>query len=129
MALVSASMPSMRLPSSAAKRGMKWRAGAGAVDALPPLGGEAGDEVADELRHVLKPLAQWGHPDGEHVQPVIEVLAEAAFIDEADQILIGRRDQAEIDLGRVLGADGIDVAVLQGAQQLHLSVERQLPDL
>ena len=105
------------------------RVGVDAVDALALLGGEAGDEVADELRHVLKPLAQWGHPDGEHVQPVIEILAEAALIDEADQILSGRRDQAEIDLGRVPGADRIDVAVLQGAQQLHLSVERQLPDL
>ena len=40
------------------------------------------------------------HPDGEHVQPVIEVLAEAALVDEIDQVLIGGRDQAEIDLDR-----------------------------
>ena len=32
-------------------------------------------------------------------------------------------------LDRALGADGIDLAVLQGAEQLHLHVERQLADL
>ena len=29
----------------------------------------------------------------------------------------------------MLAADGIDLAVLQGAQQLHLGVERQFADL
>ena len=101
-------MPSMCFPSSAAKRAMK---------------------SADELGHVLEAFAQGGHPDGEHVEPVIEVLAEASLLHEADQILVGRRDQPEVDLDRVLGADGIDLALLQRTQQLHLRIERELADL
>ena len=100
-----------------------------AVDPLAFLGGEARHEVAHQLRHVLEPLAQRRHPDREDVQPVVEVLAEAAFADQADQIPVGRRDQPEVDLDLVLAADRIDLAVLQGAQQLHLGVERQLADL
>ena len=85
--------------------------------------------MADELGHVVEALAQGRHPDGEDVQPIIEILAEAAVVDQIDQVLIGGRDQPDIDLDRLLAADGIDLAVLQGAQQLDLGFERQFADL
>ena len=114
-------------PGIALKHGEGLRVDA--VDVLSLFRGEAGDEAADELGHVLEAFAQGGHPDGEDVEPVIEVLAEAPLLHEADQILVGRRDQPEVDLDRVLGADGIDLALLQRTQQLHLRIERELADL
>src|SRR5581483_3518754 len=91
--------------------------------------GEAGEEVQGELGHILQPLAQRRHPDREDVEAVVEILAELAVLDQLDHVAVGGRDQAEVDLDRLLGADGVDLALLQGAQQLHLRVERQLPDL
>ena len=101
-------MPVMRLPSSAAKRARKCCASSGTS---------------------LEALAQRRHPDREHVEAVVEVLAELAVLDQLDHVAVGRRDQAEVDLDRLLGADRIDLAFLQRAQQLHLRVERQLADL
>ena len=93
------------------------------------FGGEARGEMAHQLGDVLAPLAQRRHADREDVQPVVEVLAEVALLDQVDQVAVGRRDQAEVDADRTVGADRIDLAVLQRAQQLHLDVERQLADL
>ena len=70
-----------------------------------------------------------GSLDGEDVQPVIEVFAEAALGHLLGQIAVGGRDDAHVDLDRALGADRIDLALLQRAQQLDLHVERQLADL
>ena len=70
-----------------------------------------------------------GTRDREDVEAVIEVLAEAALLDEVEQALVGRRDQADVDLHGFLRADRIDLALLDGAQELDLRVERQLADL
>src|SRR5712691_7181520 len=89
-------------PRIALKHGERVRLDA--VDALTLLGGEAGNEVTDELGHILEPLAQGRNPYGEDVQSVIKVLAETAVADEVDQILIGGRDEPDVDLDRALGA-------------------------
>ena len=73
--------------------------------------------------------AQRRNRDREHVEAVEQVLAELAALDEFDQVLVRRRDEPEIDLDRALGADGVDLALLQRAQQLHLRIERQFADL
>ena len=74
------------------------------------------------------PLAQGRHVDGKHVEAIIEIFAEAAFLRQLGQVPVGGRDDAHIDLHRALGADGIDFAFLQHAQQFHLHVERQFAD-
>ena len=99
------------------------------VDAPTLFGGEPRQEMQRQLGHILEPVAHRRHPDREDVQPVVEVLAEPAVLDELDHVAVGRRDQAEIDLHRLLGADRIDLALLQGPQQLDLRVERQFADL
>ena len=76
-----------------------------AVDALSFLGGEAGNEMADEFRHVVKAIAQRRNPDGEDVEAVVEVLAQAPLPHEINQVLVGRPDQPDIDLDGVLGAE------------------------
>ena len=63
------------------------------------------------------------------VEAVIEILAEAAGLDLLDQPLVGRGDDADVDLARVARADRLDLARLQHAQQLDLRLERHLADL
>ena len=40
-----------------------------------------------------------------------------------------RRNEPDVDLDGRTAADRVDLAVLHGAQQLHLHVERQIADL
>jgi hypothetical protein len=77
---------------------------------------------------VFLALAQRRRFDGEYVEAIIEVFAEGVVGDELRQILVGRADDADIDLRRALAADRIDFAFLQHAQQFHLHVERQFAD-
>src|SRR6202021_4072319 len=67
--------------------------------------------------------------DREDVKPVIEILAKQPRTRTIREIAIGRRNDADVDLRRALGADGIDLSFLQRAQQLDLHVEAKLADL
>ena len=70
-----------------------------------------------------------GSSIGIDVQPIVEVLAEAALGHLLGQVAVGGRDDAHVHPRRPLGADRVDLALLQRAQQLDLHVERQLADL
>ena len=87
------------------------------------------EEQPRQLRQILEAIAQRRHPDRNDVDPVVEILAEAAFLHRALEIDVGRRDQAEVGLDRFRAADPFDLAFLDRAQQLRLQVEPQIADL
>src|SRR5690606_939720 len=66
---------------------------------------------------------------GDDVQPVVEVLAEAAVVHLAAQVAVGGGDDAHVDPLRLDAADRLDLAVLQGAQQDRLQAGVHLADL
>ena len=82
------------------------------------------EKVIGQQQQVGLPLAQRRHEDREHVQPVVEVLAERAFRDGLLEVLVGRGDQAHVRLQRLSAAEALVFALLQHAQQLHLRRER-----
>jgi hypothetical protein len=63
-------------------------------------------------RDVLGPLPQRRHVDGEDVEAVVEVLAEAALSDLVCQVTIGRGDNAHVDLDRPGAAEPLELAFL-----------------
>ena len=63
------------------------------------------------------------------VEPVIEILAEAAGGDLVGEAPVGGGDDADVDRLGDAAADPLDLAGLERAQQLDLGVERQLADL
>ena len=69
---------------------------------------------------VLGPLAKCGNAQIDHVQPIEQILAERAVLDRFGQVAVGGGDDADIDLDRLGAADAIDLAFLDGAQQLGL---------
>ena len=69
------------------------------------------------------------HPDRNHVEPVVEVLAERSFLHRLLQVDVGRGNQPEVGLDRVRAADALDLALLDGAQQLRLQLVPQVADL
>ncbi len=63
------------------------------------------------------------------MKPVEQILAEAALLDVCDQVPIGRGNETNVDLDRFARSDRLDLAFLNGAQQLDLGRHRQFTDL
>jgi hypothetical protein len=89
----------------------------------------AADEVVDQQRHVVQVLAQRRRADRDHVQAVVEVLAEAAGGDLLLEVAVGGGDHPHVDPHRALRADRLDLAVLQHPQHLGLGAGRHVADL
>src|SRR5918996_2446030 len=86
-------------------------------------------EVLDKRRDVLLALAERGHVDVDHVQPVVEVLAELPVVNPLGEVAVRRRDHADVDLDRHVRSDPLELALLENAQQLGLRAERHLANL
>ena len=78
---------------------------------------------------VAPPLAQGRDAQGDHVQPVVEVLAEAAARGRIAEIDLGRRDHAQVEPPPFVGAERLDLAGLEHAQELDLDRRRAGLDL
>ena len=100
-------------------------------DRLPrqPLALGLAQEGAREIRHVLEPLAQRRQADRHDVEAVEEILAEAALVDQRAQVLVRRRDDADVGGLQLAPADAGELALLQDAEQPRLGVERHVADL
>ena len=73
-------------------------------------------------------VAQRRQRDRNHVQPVVEVLAERPFLHQLAQVGVGRGDDAGVELDRPRLADALDLALLQRPQQLRLQRQRHQAD-
>ena len=87
------------------------------------------DEVIDEQRDVFGPLAERRHGDREHIQPVPQVRPEPARAHLLVEDPVRGCDESHVGLQRHVAPDALEFAVLDGAQQLGLQVERQFADL
>src|SRR6266498_2153610 len=63
------------------------------------------EEVLDERRDVLLAIAERRHVDVDHVEPVVEVVAELRLLDLLLQILVRRDDDPDVHLDRQVRAD------------------------
>jgi hypothetical protein len=75
------------------------------------------------------PRAQRRRGQGIHVQTMEESGAKAAGAHLCGQIAIGSSQHAYVHLERAVGAHALDLALLQGAQELRLHGHGQLADL
>ncbi len=86
-------------------------------------------EVLDQQRDVAAPLAERRQGDGHDVEPVEEVLAEAALAHHRLEIAVGGGEHPHIDAEGLLAAHALDRALLERAQQLRLQLRRHVADL
>ena len=100
-----------------------------ALDVLAELDVVAAEEEPRQLRQILDAIAQRRHPDRDHVEPVVQVLAEPPFLDRLLEIDVGGGDESEIRLDRMRAADALDLFLLDRAQQLGLQLVAQIADL
>ncbi len=105
------------------------------------VGREFGRRLAAAQRHVLAqrfdqrgniraPLAQWRHAQRQHVEAVVAGLrGSCPSPHQRRQVARGGGDHARIEGHELVGAQRLDLAFLQRAQQLGLQAERHVADL
>ena len=77
-------------------------------------------EVLGQGQDIARPLAQRRQLQVHDVEAVEQVLAERALLHRHREVAVGGGDDPDIDLHRLGAADPVDLALLQGAQQLGL---------
>ena len=93
------------------------------------LGVEPPQEFIGERDEVALALAQRRQEDRHDADAVVEIGAKLAALDRVLKVLVGRADEAHVDLDRPHAADPFEFAFLQNAQQLDLEARRNVADL
>src|SRR5262245_21898434 len=86
-------------------------------------------EMVDEEGDRVLALAQRRERDRHHVEPVVEVLAEAPVGDRLLEVAVRGRDDPGVDAHVALAAEPRELPVLQHLEQLGLQVRVHLADL
>ena len=86
-------------------------------------------KCCDEQRDVAACARAAAAAHRHDVEPVEQILAEAAARDLLLEVAVGRGDEAHVDVDRLDAADALELALLQRAQQLDLHLDRDLADL
>ncbi len=85
--------------------------------------------MVGQRRDVARPLAQRRDAQADHVEAEVQVLAEAAGGDLCRQVAVRGGEDAHVDAHRAAAAEAVDLALLDGAQQLGLQAGVHLADL
>ena len=79
--------------------------------------------------NVGETIAQRWHPQHVHIEPIIEVLAEATLGDFLLEIAVRRGHDARVHVDRLVAAQARDFPFFEHTQQLGLRRGRQIADL
>src|SRR6266849_6684445 len=100
-----------------------------AADPLADALGVAMGEVFDEQGDIGPTVAEGGHVQGEHVEPIEEVRAEGAVGDGGVEIAIRGGDHAHVYADGRAPTDPLEFALLQHAEQHDLGLGGEFADL
>jgi hypothetical protein len=92
------------------------------------FGFHAFEDVRREQRDIAAPLAQGGDAKGDDIETEVKVFAETAGLDQLGEIAGGRGEDAGCQRAALIGANGEDDFILQGAQEAALQIEREFAD-
>src|SRR6185437_15177144 len=76
--------------------------------------------MIDQVWNVFLVLAKRRNINGNHVEPVVEVLAKRSLFQGSAQITIGRSQQPNVNLQRFGSTQALKLALLKNAQQFYL---------
>ena len=87
------------------------------------------DEVLDELRDVVAPLAERGHAEADDAEPIIQVGPHPAVGEQLVDVAVGGGHDADIQRDEPLAAEPAHLPLLEHAEQVDLGLGRHLGDL
>ena len=86
------------------------------------------EEMAEQQRNFRGPLAQRRHVDREHVQSIVQILAQAARFHRLLNFHVGCRQDAHVHVDQLAAAQARILMVLQDVQELGLQVGAHFRD-
>src|SRR5260370_16002063 len=98
------------------------------VDYLVHGGGELFDEVAHKFRNIRFSFAERWQRNRKNIQAIIQIFSEFTVTDHLPQVLIGRRDNTNIDARGTGAAYGLELALLKDTEQLRLKLHWHVSD-
>src|SRR3954471_2402714 len=98
------------------------------VEGLTILLGEASEKFRRQQLDVADTLAQGREEQLDDSESIVEILAETVVRQRLLQILVGRRENTDVDFDLLLAAQSANAPGLDCPQQLHLNVWRHLGD-
>ena len=81
-----------------------------------------------QQRHIFTALPKRRQAQANHVQPVVQVLAEQPLLDTLVQILVRCGDDAHIRRQRRMPTDPVELSIRQHAQKTRLQFRRHIAD-
>jgi hypothetical protein len=87
-----------------------------------------GDKVTGEKHDVADALAQGRRGDGKDFEAIVKIRPELFFSDHGGEVTIGCGNEPHVHRDGPGAAESFELALLNGAQELGLQVERQLAD-
>src|SRR5215469_7480768 len=105
------------------KRAIREFAGALAVSRA-----EFVEEMAREDGNVLLAIPQGWHEEGNHVEPVEKILAEAAGRYFLFEVLVGGGDDADVHAYGLVGADRFEALFFEDAEHFGLRPQAHVAD-
>src|SRR6267154_132972 len=98
------------------------------VDHFVHGGGELFDEVPYKLRNIRFSFAERWQRNRENIQAIVQILSEFTVTNHLPQVLIGRRDDTNIDARGTGAAYGLELALLEHTEQLRLKLHWHVAD-
>src|SRR5712675_3146788 len=86
------------------------------------------DEVPYKLRNIRFSFAERWQRNRKDIQAIVQVLSEFTVTDHLPQVLIGRRDDTNIDARGTGAAYGLELALLEHTEQLRLKLHWHVSD-
>ena len=83
----------------------------------------------DQGRKLLHPLAQGRDEEGQAIEPMVEILAEFLLPNPLEERAVGCADDSCIGMEHLLGAEPLELAVFQHAQDFNLGERAHVRDL
>src|SRR6266404_3253907 len=81
------------------------------------------DEVPYKLRNIRFSFAERWQRNRKDIQAIVQILSEFTVTDHLPQVLIGRRDDTNIDARGTGAAYGLELALLYHAEQRGLKLQ------
>jgi hypothetical protein len=78
---------------------------------------------------IFNSFAQRRNVHRKHVETIIEVSTEVAFVHVGGKIAIGRRQDAHVDSNRFCASESLEFALLKYPKHCNLRFGRQVTDL
>ena len=89
---------------------------------LTPMACACVKEMVDERGNIVGPLVQGGQPEGDDVEPVVEIFTKDSLGDQLVDVAMGRRHEPDVEGDHLATTQPPDLMLLENPKEIDLSL-------